>query len=101
MALAGLGRELLRLLAGLPCVASLKALQWLVHYKLGLCHLARLEWAEAGERFAASLQVYVEVGRRSMVPFMAMHAALCHLVAAAGGAAEGRGWCLELSTVWI
>merc|ERR550534_1820574 len=21
--------------------------------------------------------------------------------AAAGGAAEGRGWCLELSTVWI
>lgn len=63
-------------------VGDLKALEWALHYKRGVYQLTDLQFAKSGRSFEASIEVYVKVGRRSMVPFMAMYAALCYLVVA-------------------
>ena len=41
------------------------------------------------------------VGMLRKLLLLTLPTGMADLEAAAGGAAEGRGWCLELSTVWI
>jgi hypothetical protein len=75
---------------GTEHVGDLCAFEWVLNYKQALLCLAQLQFDEAAELFVASLQVYVRVGRRSMVPFMAMYAVQASLVASlvAGGEAS-------------
>lgn len=63
-----------------PFAGELKALEWALNYKRGVYELTRLNFAKAAACFEESLQVYVRVGRRSMVPFMAIYSALCYHV---------------------
>jgi hypothetical protein len=67
-------------------VGDLVAFEWVLNYKQALFCLAQLKFEEAAELFVQSLHVYVTVGRRSMVPFMAMYAIHASLVA--GGKAN-------------
>ena len=48
----------------LPNVGGLRVLEWLFNYYAGLYRLCDLQWAEAGECFRRSFQVYVAVERR-------------------------------------
>lgn len=64
-----------------PRVGALPALDWLFNWKEGLYGLTRLDWAGAARSFAQSTQIYVKVGRRSMVPYVAMQAATSFLAA--------------------
>eukprot|EP00947_MAST-08B_sp_MAST-8B-sp1_P000601 g601.t1 len=74
-------RELLEHLA--PHVGDeLKAIHSVVDYKKALYLLADLRFEDAAECFKSSMQVYIDVGRRSMVPFMAMYATLSYKFAA-------------------
>lgn len=54
----------------------------LFNWKEALYGLTRLDWAGAGQSFRRSLQIYLDVGRRSMVPYVAIQAATCFLAAA-------------------
>mmetsp|Transcript_8809 Transcript_8809/g.16447 ORF Transcript_8809/g.16447 Transcript_8809/m.16447 type:complete len:722 (+) Transcript_8809:287-2452(+) len=65
-----------------PYAHELKALEWALNYKRGVYELTDLQFANAARYFETSLEVYIRVGRRSMVPFMAMYAALCYQVVA-------------------
>ncbi|GBG30334.1 Tetratricopeptide repeat protein 39C [Hondaea fermentalgiana] len=65
-----------------PFAGELKALEWALNYKRGVYELTKLNFARAAVYFEESLQVYVRVGRRSMVPFMAIYSALCYHVVA-------------------
>jgi len=81
-------------------VGELRALQWVLCYKRGMYALTDLQLSAAAEFFRASLQVYVEVGRRSMVPFMAMYSGICFHAAAdqvEGGLTEGDAEALRAS----
>ena len=68
---------------------------WLASYKRGVLALAQLDWLTAMGAFTEPLQVYRNVGRRSMVPFVAMHAALAAMAAneapSPDAKAEARG----------
>uniref|UniRef100_A0A7S3UYN8 GOLD domain-containing protein n=1 Tax=Aplanochytrium stocchinoi TaxID=215587 RepID=A0A7S3UYN8_9STRA len=66
--------------SALPYAKELKALEWAVNYKRGVYELADLNFEKAAVYFENSIQVYVRVGRRSMVPFMAMYSFLCYRV---------------------
>ena len=77
--------------AARPRASGLHALAWVFAWKQALYHLTAMEWAEAGAQFRASLAVYEKVGRRSMVPYVAMQAATCFLTAADAAAADTAG----------
>eukprot|EP00656_Telonema_subtile_P041359 TRINITY_DN4648_c0_g1_i2.p1 TRINITY_DN4648_c0_g1~~TRINITY_DN4648_c0_g1_i2.p1 ORF type:complete len:432 (+),score=122.71 TRINITY_DN4648_c0_g1_i2:130-1425(+) len=64
-----------------PHIGELRALEWVLNYKKGLYALAGHHWLRAAHCFRDSLQVYIDVGRRSMVPFTALYSALAFLVA--------------------
>jgi hypothetical protein len=65
-----------------PYAKELKALEWALNYKRGVYELVDLNFEKAAVYFEQSLEVYVRVGRRSMVPFMAMYSFLCYHVVA-------------------
>ena len=66
-------------------------MQWFACYKRGQYALAALEWGVAAMWFRKSLQVYIDVGRKSMVPFMAMYAVISAAAAEECGEAQIEG----------
>jgi len=84
--------------AMLEQAGELKAMRWFACYKRGQYALASLNFGLAGQWFRQSLQVYVDVGRKSMVPYMAMYAAIAYraaIEAGQGGAKETATWRTE------
>jgi len=82
-----------------PYASDLKALQWALSYKKAVYELTDLQFENAAGFFEDSLRVYVRVGRRSLVPFMAMYSALCyHVVADEKARSELEQDELELDT---
>jgi len=57
---------------------QLQALKLVIHYRRASYAQANLDWARAARALRDAIQVHVDVGRRSFVPFMAMEAAMCH-----------------------
>ena len=74
-------REIMQSFENADFLIELKALRWVQAYKSGLLCLTAFDYSGAAEEFKKSFQVYREVGRRSMVPFMAIYAALCYYTA--------------------
>jgi len=60
-------------------MGRLPALKWVLNYKRGVYDMCEEKWEYAGDHFINSMQVYIEIGRRSMVPFMSAYAMLCYL----------------------
>jgi hypothetical protein len=89
-------------------LGGLRAMKWVVLYKKGVFNLINAQWTAAGESFRESLSVYVEAGRRSMVPFMGMYTALCfetaleHLAASdeAGSAGVAESLRTQAKEMW-
>lgn len=66
------------------CVLSefkMPAVEFFLHQKLAVLHMAVLDWGSAAEGWEASLMVNVAKNRRSWVPFLSYLASLCRLLA--------------------
>ena len=61
---------------------ELRAIDALLNYKRGMYALADLDFQAAARFFENALNVYRDVGRRGLVPCMAMYAALGYLIVA-------------------
>eukprot|EP00929_Paragymnodinium_shiwhaense_P067956 TRINITY_DN34156_c3_g2_i1.p1 TRINITY_DN34156_c3_g2~~TRINITY_DN34156_c3_g2_i1.p1 ORF type:complete len:779 (-),score=196.17 TRINITY_DN34156_c3_g2_i1:86-2422(-) len=56
---------------------KMPALTQLVEFKKGVLSMCKLDWAYAAKGCERSMQIYIDVGRRSWVPCLALCAALC------------------------
>ena len=71
------------------------ALHSVTHYKRALYLLGDLRFVDAAASFKASMQIYVDVGRRSMVPFSATYALLAYKFAASLTGPDGPKYVRE------
>jgi len=68
-----------------PKLSAYPALTWVWNYKRGMYAVTDLDWYEAGKFFRTSSLVYIEVGRRSMVPAMSAFSLICFAQSAIEG----------------